>query len=324
MKKQCWFCKNTEDFFLQQKEDLLKSIDKKLLDCEDFEKSIIDITKEKLGFTDELKEKAKSIKNEYSSMTLNAVLENKDSFLKLEPNLEIILNYCSKYGKRNFRTVNDVIQEFILEPVESRYTNELRLNETKRKSLLEKKEKLEQIKTFFIEKEITPHSLDTEIEKLKRTPEDNNFYYTFSQRRNETKEKDFSYSYQQLGFNFSRKILICPVCLSMFAESANASFDIIEAQRRAQNSWDDIDDDDEKTSVTKRKHIPQENDILEGTLKKNPKGRYTVLTDDGFAYECECIPKGISLNTRVRFTYIKRNKIGGSDLRMSTNIEAVE
>ena len=245
MKKQCWFCKNTEDFFLQQKEDLLKSIEKKLLDFEDFEKSIIDITKEKLGFTDELKEKAKSIKNEYSSMTLNAVLENKDSFLKLEPNLEIILNYCSKYGKRYFRTVNDVIQEFILEPVESRYTNELRQNETKRKSLLEKKEKLEQIKTFFIEKEITPHSLDTEIEKLKRTPEDNNFSYTFSQRRNETKEKDFSYSYQQLGFNFSRKILICPVCLSMFAESANASFDIIEAQRRAQNSWDDIDDDDD-------------------------------------------------------------------------------
>ena len=46
-------------------------------------------------------------------------------------------------------------------------------------------------------------------------------------------------------FNFSRKILICPVCLSMFAESANASFDIIEAQRRAQNSWDDMDDDDD-------------------------------------------------------------------------------
>ena len=41
MKKQCWFCKNTEDFFLQQKEDLLRSIDKKLLDCEDFEKSIM-------------------------------------------------------------------------------------------------------------------------------------------------------------------------------------------------------------------------------------------------------------------------------------------
>ena len=85
-----------------------------------------------------------------------------------------------------------------------------------------------------------------------------------------------------------------------------------------------IDDDDEKTSVTKRKHIPQENDILEGTLRKNRKGRYIVYTDDRFAYECECIPKGIDLNTRVRFTYIKRNKIGGSDLRMSTNIEAVE
>ena len=125
MKKQCWICKNTEDFFLQQKEDLLKSIDKELRDCDNFEKSIIDITKEQLGFTEDLKEKAKSIKNEYSSMTLNAVLENKDSFLKLEPNLGIILDYCTKYGKRNLKTVNDVIQDYISKPIENRYSNEL-------------------------------------------------------------------------------------------------------------------------------------------------------------------------------------------------------
>lgn len=85
-----------------------------------------------------------------------------------------------------------------------------------------------------------------------------------------------------------------------------------------------IDEDDEKLSSVKRKYIPQENEILEGTLRLNPKGRYTVLTDDGFAYECEGIPRGVSLNSRVRFMYVKRDKIGGGYHRMSTNVEPID
>ena len=254
MAKHCWFCKNTEDFFLTQKKELLEKLDKELLECEKFEDSIVEITKEKLGFTNSLKEKVKGIAKVYSEMTLNAVLENKDNFIKLEPNLNIVLDYCLKYGKRNLKTVNEVIEEYLAEPVESRYSNELRQNENKKNQLLQKKEKLEEIKTFFIEKEITPRLLDNELSKLQRKPDEynRNSSYNFNriQQKENPVEKDFSFSYSNLGFDFSKKIFICPICTSLFAESANASFDIVEAQRKAQYeaemaAWDDDDDWDD-------------------------------------------------------------------------------
>lgn len=250
MGKVCWFCKNTEDYFIAQKEELLKTLDKELNECENFEFSIIEITKEKLGFTEDAKKKVKSIQTVYSEMTLNAVLENKDNFIKLEPNLNIILDYCHTYRKQNLKTVREVIESYLTEPIEARYSNELRQNEAKKNQLLKNKEKLENIKTFFIEKEITPRRLDTELQKLRRVPEDYNQSYSFTRMNQRAKpdEKDFNFSYEKLGFNFSKKIYICPICLSIFAESANASFDIVEAQKKAQHDaemddWDDDDDD---------------------------------------------------------------------------------
>lgn len=174
MGKVCWFCKNTEDYFIAQKEELLKTLDKELKECENFESSIIEITKEKLGFTDESKNKVENIQSVYSEMTLNAVLENKDNFIKLEPNLNIILDYCQTYRKQNLKTVKEVIESYLSEPIEARYSYELRQNETKKNQLLKNKEELENIKTFFIEKEITPRRLDTELQKLRRVPEDYN------------------------------------------------------------------------------------------------------------------------------------------------------
>lgn len=84
-----------------------------------------------------------------------------------------------------------------------------------------------------------------------------------------------------------------------------------------------IEEDDENLGKPQKRSIPKEGDILEGTLTLNPKGRRTVITDDGYAYECEDIPYNIKLNTRVRFKYIRRNKIGGGYHRMSTNIERI-
>ena len=241
MEKQCWFCKNTEEFFLKQKEELLKSIEQEISECEKNEKSIFDITKEKLGFTDEKKNKVREIRQEYSEMTLNAVLENKQSFIRLEPNLGIVLEYFQKYINCNSKFVKDVIEQFLLEPIESRYAHELRQNKDKKTQLLQRKEQLESIKTFFIEKEITPQSLDSEIRELKREPVEYHRFYGYQEQKN-NKEKDFGFSYEKLGFNFSKKIFICPFCLSLFADSANASFDIKEAQKRAQ--YDAYMDDD--------------------------------------------------------------------------------
>lgn len=239
MPKHCWLCKNTEKFFLKQKEDLLKSIEQELSECEKIEASIIDVTKEKLGFTDESKEKVKSIQKVYSEMTLNAVLENKDNFLKLEPNLSTVLDYCLKYGYRNLKTIGAVIENYLAEPLENRYANELRQNENRKLSLLQRKEKLEGIKTFFIEKVITPQSLDSELRKSKRVPENYNCGYGSSiiihkPQNRSSEQRNFNFSYKDLGFDFEKKVFICPICMSFFLEASNASFDVAEAQRRAQ------------------------------------------------------------------------------------------
>lgn len=85
-----------------------------------------------------------------------------------------------------------------------------------------------------------------------------------------------------------------------------------------------IEEDEDNAGKTQKYSIPKEGDILEGTLTLNPKGRRTVVTDDGYAYECEDVPYNIKLNTRVRFTYIRRKKIGGGYHRMSANIERIK
>ena len=252
MAKHCWICKGTEDFFLNQKNDLLKSIEQEISECERIEASIIDVSKEKLGFTDESKTKVKGIQPVYSEMTLKAVLENKENFLKLEPNLNIVLEYCVKYELSNLRTVGDVIEKFLIEPLKSRYQSELSEYELKKARLLQQKEGLEGIKTFFIEKVITPHVLDSNIQESRRIAEDYNRGYAFPANRKILKkgtseQNSFGFSYENLGFEFERKIYICPICQSLFLEASNASFDIIEAQRKAQHdaeaaNWDDGDD----------------------------------------------------------------------------------
>ena len=253
MSRSCWICKNTEDFFLKQKEDLLKNIEKELNNCADFKSKIVDMTKEKLGFSDELKEKVKRIKSEYLSMTLNAVLENKDSFIKLEPALEVLTDYFSKYwtyGRTsNLKTVADVKEKFLQEPIESRYSRELFQNEGKEKQLLVKKEKLESLTTFFVEKEITPDFLDNEFLKLGQEPESYDRFYSLNGKVIKKEPNELSFSYRQLGFAFNKKILICPICLSLFAEAANSSCEIREAQRNALHdakAWDDDDDWDDE------------------------------------------------------------------------------
>lgn len=251
MSKTCWFCKNTEDFFLNQKKDLLNNIEDQIKQCENFSTNIIETTKEKFGFSDEQKKKVKAIKTVYSEMTFNAVFENRSNFLQLEPNLLIIFEYFDKFYKinANFKTVKDVIDMFLQEPVENRYSIELRNNERKLSQLKEQKNKLEKITTFFIEKKITADSIDNIKNRLKKTGEESykDFSLTSFIRRQPKQEEDFDFSFRNLGFNIDRRIYICPICLTIFAEASLASFEIKNAQRKAMESaldedWGDEDD----------------------------------------------------------------------------------
>ena len=240
MDKQCWFCKNTEDFFLEQKNELLESIEKELSECESFEKSIVEITKEKLGFTEENRNKVQQIQKEYTDMTFNAVLENKNNFVKLEPNLSIVLDYYSKFPNRNCKSVKDVIDQYLSEPSEVRYTNELRQNKNKKENLLHQKAELEKVNTFFFEKEITSENIDTSISQLRSNQSEyerisgNGWKHQF-----DTKNDNYHFSFRNIGMKFSMKIYVCPICLSMFLESSNFSLNVMKGLKDSQRAWDD-------------------------------------------------------------------------------------
>ena len=240
MDKQCWFCKNTEDFFLEQKDELLKSIEKELSECESFEKSIVEVTKEKLGFTEENKSKVQQIQKEYTDMTLNAVLENRNNFVKLEPNLSIVLDYYSKFPNRNCKSVKDVIDQYLSEPSENRYANEVRQNKNKKENLLHQKTQLENVKTFFFEKEITSGKIDASISQLESNQSEYERFSGNSWKHQFDSDKDkFHFSFRNLGMKFSKKIYICPICLSMFLESSNFSLNVMNGLKDAQRAWDD-------------------------------------------------------------------------------------
>lgn len=237
MGKTCWICRNTEDYFLNQKEELLKSTQNEINECERFEENILEETKGRLGFTDEKKERVRNISDVYTKMTLTAILENKQSFLQLEPSLEIIFHYIDAfnlmrdesrrkviYPRKNevesatFKTLKDVMELYLQEPLESRYSNDLMRNESRKKALYLRKSELERISTFFKEKEMTAQSLDSVFSKFSR-----------------------------LGFNIHKRIYLCPFCLALFAEAASASFDVKDAQIKAMEAAaldDDWDDDD--------------------------------------------------------------------------------
>lgn len=74
MGKTCWVCRNTEDFFLAQKEELLKSIQSEIKECESFEENILEETRDRLGFTDERKDKVRNIGSAYSCILVVAWL----------------------------------------------------------------------------------------------------------------------------------------------------------------------------------------------------------------------------------------------------------
>ncbi len=251
MAKKCWICKNTEEFLLKQKEDILSQINEKIQELENNNSKIIEITKEKLGFSDEMKDKVKNIQSVYAEMTLNAVLENRSNFITLEPSFQILFDYVDKYfyTKKNISTVKDLINMFLQEPIEDRYRNEVNSNSSKIRELKIRKEKIESIKTFFIEKDISAAKIDNIKNKLF---DERNLKYNsdfgFIPRINRNEQKNiFQYSLHNLGFLIEKKIYICPICLSLLGEASLSSFEIREAQKNAQEAaydddWGDEDD----------------------------------------------------------------------------------
>ena len=118
--------------------------------------------------------------------------------------------------------------------MECRYAKDLKLNEQKISALKSQKKELEQINSFFIEKDMTPATIDSVLRRNNQIIVDSNY--------NE-KDNEYPFSFERLGFSFNKKIFICPVCMTLLSEASAASFEVKEAQKRANDIiFDDYDE----------------------------------------------------------------------------------
>lgn len=245
MQNKCWICKGTEDELLKKRDEKLEELESKIKELEDSAQSIVQVTKEKLDFTDENRKKVQSVRDEFQKITYSSFLENKDSFIKLEPNLQILFDYCSKYfGTRTtaFKTISDACQSYLQEPIESRYKQKLCSINREIENSKTKYEQLKSVKTFFIEKIVDAKIIDNAFkDRILQEYSSNSWSYRSSSTQ---VKKTPVVSYSSLGIDFEKKIYLCPYCFALFGEAANAVFEVATARRRAIADTETYNDDD--------------------------------------------------------------------------------
>ena len=116
----------------------------------------------------------------------------------------------------------------------------------KRTELILQKEKLERIDTFFIEKEITSDFLDRFLRTEYKDAASQDFRHRAARSNMNALRAvmnlplespgEPSFNFQNIGFSMHERIYLCPICAALFAESASASFEIKEAQGKAEEA----------------------------------------------------------------------------------------
>jgi hypothetical protein len=164
------------------------------------------------GFTKENSESLMEIEDGLLHMKLNAFWGNYNSFIKIEPKLEILYKYYTKFQPRIQREndIKDLIEFFKNEPYDYR---------------------LEPLK----------HEINIKIEQISKSIKDvasiNNYFmeanidfsiFGLDYHTQDTISKYSKNNYDKL----TQKIILCPFCASLFKSAANASYNLMEAQRR--------------------------------------------------------------------------------------------
>lgn len=241
----CSICGFDESILLKQKEEAIQQINNQI-DRLYLEKTN-HITKWKLenGFTDTVIEQLKQISSNLTEITIQAFLDNVPSFVKLDSRLQIVQDYCNKYGITqktvmhgvNVHSVNqnrfiknislsvtiaDVINRISQEPLPERIYNDIKAIDTELQMYIKAREDLDNIQTFFKEKVYSADIFD------------------FSSSVNTSLKRLYEKTNKHIFPTYS--ILLCPTCASLFKEAASASFAIAEAKRIAdEDIWDDDD-----------------------------------------------------------------------------------
>jgi hypothetical protein len=219
----CDICNREENEFKEKFAQIIRSfqgqigqIDKEIQDTKE-------IYAKENGFTKDNFDKVKSINKNIMEMKINSFLENKESFLKLESNLEILYTYLTKYypqiGKESsLQTLSDM---FILEPNEARFSREIYQIMVKKEALLKTIEIIKNKNGLFYKTEIPFDA------------------FGFESIVENTISKYYENGSELVKPN---KMVLCPYCSYLFEKSSEAAYQVIHAH---DNDWDDWGDDDE-------------------------------------------------------------------------------
>ena len=184
-------------------------------------KSTREIYAKENGFTKDTFDKIKNINKNIMQMKINAFLGNKESFLKLEPNLEILYTYITKYHPQinNESSLQSLSDMFRLEPNETRYSHQIYEITFRKETLTKTIEIIQNKNGFFQEIEIPFSSFEFENTHRMRVEDVIKKYYENGE-----------------GIIKPKKLILCPYCSYLFKKSSEAAYQVIHAH---DNDWDD-------------------------------------------------------------------------------------
>jgi hypothetical protein len=216
----CYVCGKDDSEIKDTFERVVKSFRGQIDEIDKHLSEIKEIYAKENGFTKDNIEKLHKINDTILEMKINAFIGNKDSFLKLEPNLEIIANYFIKYHPQISleNNLHELIKMFETEPNENRYGNKIMALNHKKTFLFNAIETIKNHPGFFYEVEIPFDAYG--------------FVNEGRMYLQETIKKYYENGEEILKPN---KILLCYCCNYLFNKSSQAAYQVTHAN---DDDWD--------------------------------------------------------------------------------------
>jgi hypothetical protein len=205
----CYFCKRDKNETDKMFSTLIIHLEKKVSELEDIiEEKRKDYRREN-GFTVENNTKIKNIDENLLTMKINYIKNHFEIFLKLEPNLDLLMSYFKKHNEEIAETddIKSLADRFMKEPTDERLYTII-------KDIIDRKDKtisdIEMIKENIKFKEVKNKNAEIinkyeEIIML-RIIKEKSYYFELHKEKNKPE-----------------KIYLCPYCFNLFD-----TFDIVK------------------------------------------------------------------------------------------------
>jgi hypothetical protein len=199
---ECYFCKRDEKEINKIFYSLIESLDNKILELDNrIKNKKLDYQLEN-GFTAKKFEKVKNINKNIISMEINYVMDNFEKLQKLEPDLDILQSYLTKYKPEisDKETVKDLVNLYANEP------NYERLSPYIEEIIIEKNEILDDIKN--IKTKIKFYEIENKNSKIVFEHEEKIIIDIVYKKQ--------YYFEMNKGKSKPEKVFLCPYCSYLF------------------------------------------------------------------------------------------------------------